>query len=185
MGYNYDPAFLARHVELVAKLIKAATSGELLTWESDNWKAIDNRQHLVNSLLANISRNLVEYRDIRVKVRCWVRYEGDDRYRLFVGLPVHKMAGRPPGEPQVPWSESYVPLGSTAGIYNHIEVLDSEEELARFVGKVMSQGPSVKTATVKVKELTDEAVSAFFGDLFAPHGWSASRDGDTLILVRT
>ena len=187
MGYDYSPRFLKENEELVGKIIKIAATGEVLTYESEDWDQIKAAQKKVNNVLANMARNMPDYRDIRSSVRCWTSFKSETVYVLSVGIPRHKMAGRPPGMSKQPIEfRTMVPAEQVGNgqIYVHSETIVDQPSYAKFVGKVQLLGSQFSVAKVKVMDLDDEAVRDHLGPVFEPLGFRARAEGDTLILER-
>lgn len=188
MGYDYSPKLLVQYKELVDTLIRISVSRELLVYESTDWDQIKKRQILVNNVLANMERNMPDHKNVRTRVRVWTAFKTESVFQLFVGIPEHKVAGRPPGRlpgKDAKWMDQYI-RASTVGMlgYKHDRAIIDGEELTRFVGKVVALNPSTVRAEAVVKELDAEGAVEFFNDLFKPHGWSARAEGMTLVLER-
>ena len=184
MTYDYSLGYLQRNAEMVAKLIRVANTGEVLAVDFDDWAKLRYYQQQVHSLLANISKNVQDYADIRQKVRCWTEHMPDGAMRLNVGLPKHKVTGRPPGMAAEKWKAQYVPAEIAGGEYNHPGVIVGQEDFSKFVGMVIQAAPNIRLASARFDSLPDDPVE-YFNDLFDSYGWRVKSAEDTrLTLVR-
>lgn len=187
MTYDYSLRFLHQNAELVKKLIQVAQSGELLTYESDDWPKLRYQHQTILSLLANISRNLEGWADIRSKVRCWTEHVPNGNFRLNVGTPMHRVTGRPPGTHNVGWKSGYVPAEQVASArYQHDATLNDSDEISRFVGRVIELGKNYTVAEARVPAESEMSeVVAWANNTFSEmFGWQARYEGWTLILER-
>src|SRR4051812_23096661 len=130
MGYDYSLNYLGKHHDVVQKLVEVATTGKVLTYTSETWEPIRQQYQLIRSVLANMSVNMKDYKDIRTQLRTWTEAT-EEGFRLSVGVPHHKVSGRPPSKPLPGWSES-VPRQQMAEVYKHPDLIDSELEMSRL-----------------------------------------------------
>lgn len=194
MTYDYSIGFLHKNAELVKKLIRVATSGEIIAWDFTEWNKLRYAHQTVLSLLANISRNDPAWADIRKQVRCWTETMDDGSFRLNVGTPNHKLTGRPPGTKNDDWKSAYVPASDVTGmVYKHPDVLSSENNdtvFPRFCDIIRALPASYKRAELRmVNEGLDDpsAVEEWFRDFFSNplYGtWKPSLEGTTLVVER-
>jgi hypothetical protein len=183
MGYDYSLGFLGLHAELVGKLAKIATTGELIQYTNAEWGPIQKQQYLINNLLNSMARNITDMKNIRLYIRCWIVFAEDGTYQLWVGKPAHKVAGKPPGATaNRDWMKLYVPAeGIGSATYVHPDKIMTPDDLPKFVGHVALLGSGHKRAEAKVDQLSDEGLS-YFVDLFSD--WKVRNEGELLILER-
>jgi hypothetical protein len=183
MTYDYSLGFLQRNADMVAKLIQVATTGETLAVDFDDWAKLRYYQQQVHSLLANISKNVEDYADIRKKVRCWTEHREGNIMRLNIGIPSHRVTGRPPGMAKQT-VVGMVPAEQAAGMYEFPKRVEGADDFNRFIGMVTQAGPNIRYASARFDSLPDDPVF-FFNDLLNSWGWKVQAiDGLTLKLER-
>lgn len=181
MAYDYSPEFLQRNVDLVRTLTKIAQSGEILTYESEVFQDIRARQYVVNNVLSSMTRNMVEYADIRTRLRCWTDHK-HGKYTLYVGAPVSKLPGKA-GPKDYQWTKL---LGTTeAETYTFDQVIADSDQLKAFTGAVMNLTLYTHTARAElIPEYVGEEAVVYFNDSLNGIGWQASLDGNFIVLKR-
>ena len=195
MAYNYSPEFLVKHRELMVRLINIAKTGETAVFESTTWNAMHNQQYLILNLMANMSRNLVEYADIRQRLRCWTELMPSGMYRLYVGVPQHNLSGRKPGPVVAGWREQFVPksqvaeLVATGGVYTYPDSWEVGEPNFALVGMFAEKlDPKFKRGRFHVPELGRfdlESVLTNLREIFGPNGWNVTgADGEFILMER-
>lgn len=182
MGYDYTMGFLTKHAELVAKITRVATTGEVIAYDFEDWAKLRYAHQTVLSLLANISKNVQGQADIRQHVRCWTEHLADGRVRLNVGKPNHKMTGRPPGTLNTGWKDGYVPAEIAGGEYIHDRKVADDEEFKRFVGKVVEAPKHFHLISARFDSLPPDPVE-YFNDLFKLYGWQVKSVSDTTLML--
>jgi hypothetical protein len=185
MGYDYSLGFLAKHHDLVQTLIRIAQSGEVLTYEGEQWEKIRQRHQLIRSVLANMSRNMDGWEDIRTRVRTWTEHT-EKGFRLLVGAPAHTVTGRPPAPASVEWRHKYVPVQDTltGGVFQWPNMVDTDAELAEFYGEIPKVNEAYHTIEMRTNQPLDHDTVKFLDDSFQSAYWTVKSYEEGIVRLR-
>lgn len=86
MSYNYSPAYLRAHKDLVNKLVALADSDAQASLSFNTADEARAWRFTVNNCLACLARNQPALAYVRNRVRTWVTW-ANERYTVNVGVP--------------------------------------------------------------------------------------------------
>lgn len=184
MGYDYSLGFLARHHETVQVIINISQTGSVVSFDSETWEPIRQRHQLIRSLLANMEKNMEGYGDIRRRIRTWTEHTPGG-FRLNVGVPLHRVTGRPPAPASIEWRKQYVSASMVGEAHRHDEIVHDAAGMQRLLGVLMILPSNQGHVEVRIHELSQEYLNTEFLPFSVANNWRVEKAvGDRFTLVR-
>jgi len=184
MAYNYSRSFLLQNHIMVESLRSLVKSDQVICVEVDSVEKARKFQLFVRNIAASLAIYETENTKVFNSIRTWVDHtKGGESWRVFVGLPKHKLRGFPPNTTlgQLSNEMMYKIAATTpAGdLEEYPTTVSDETDAMRLLDHCMK----TKYRQIKV-QFPGPVHDAPFWNAFRNAGWSLTIDHSTVVFTR-